>query len=153
MALAVAQRRRNRLWAMFAMPGVGWLIAFFVMSVYAVMAVAFGEVDPILKRPLPIWNPLQWDTGAFSTVLHRVFGGDLQNVFVRTFLFVALALAGCIAIGYPVAYFVARKSVRHKGIIMAALVLPYLSIVFGSSSVMLNASRAFPPSTIENASC
>lgn len=125
MALAVAQRRRNRLWAMFAMPGVGWLIAFFVMSVYAVMAVAFGEVDPILKRPLPIWNPLQWDTGAFSTVLHRVFGGDLQNVFVRTFLFVVIALAGCIAIGYPVAYFVARKSVRHKGIIMAALVLPF----------------------------
>ena len=125
MALAVAQRRRNRLWAAFAMPGVGWLIAFFVMSVYAVMAVAFGEVDPILKRPLPIWNPLQWDAGSFTTVLHRVFGGDLQNVFVRTFVFVAVALAGCIAIGYPVAYFVARKSVRHKGIIMAALVLPF----------------------------
>ena len=44
MALAVAQRRRNRLWAMFAMPGVGWLIAFFVVSGYAVAAGAFGSI-------------------------------------------------------------------------------------------------------------
>ena len=30
------------------MPGVAWLIAFFVLSVYAVMAVAFGTVDSFL---------------------------------------------------------------------------------------------------------
>ncbi|MEY4339524.1 MAG: hypothetical protein RLZ14_1374 [Actinomycetota bacterium] len=125
MALTVAQRRTNRVWASFAAPGLAWLVAFFVLSVYAVMAVAFGSVDPILKRPLPAWNPLQWDTGAFGEVLGRVFGGDLQNVFVRTFLFVLVALAGCIAIGYPVAYFVARKPIRHKGVLMAALVLPF----------------------------
>lgn len=125
MALTVAQRRTNRLWAGVAMPGVAWLIAFFVMSVYAVMAVAFGKVDPILKRPLPIWNPLQWDTTTFGDVLRKVFGGDLQNVFVRTFLFVFVALAGCIVIGYPVAYFVARKSIRFKGLLLAALVLPF----------------------------
>lgn len=125
MALTVAQRRTNRVWASFAAPGVAWLIAFFVLSVYAVMAVAFGSVDPILKRPLPIWNPLRWDPTAFTEVLRRVFGGDLKNVFVRTFLFVVAALGGCIAIGYPVAYFVARKPMRHKGLLMAALVLPF----------------------------
>ena len=36
---------------------------------------------------------------------------------------VALALAGCIAIGYPVAYFTARLARRSRGLLLAALVL------------------------------
>jgi len=118
-------RRRTRFWASFAVPGVGWLIAFFVVSVYAVMAVAFGTVDPVLRTAVPAWNPLQWDFGAMSDVLDRVFGGDLGVVFVRTFKFVALSLAGCILIGYPVAYYVARKAGRRRGLLLVLLVLPF----------------------------
>ena len=112
-------------WAGFAMPGVGWLVAFFVVPVYAVMAVAFGSVDPLLRTPQPAWNPLAWDFSAMSSLLERVFGGDLGKVFVRTIAFVALALAGCIAIGYPVAYFVARKASRTRGVLLVLLVLPF----------------------------
>ena len=107
------------------MPGVGWLIAFFVVSVYAVMAVAFGRVDPFLKTPIPAWNPLDWDLGTMRDVLGEVFNGYLRKVFVRTFWFVGLALLGCVLIGYPVAYYTARKAGRHKGLLLAALVLPF----------------------------
>ncbi|MFN8019958.1 MAG: ABC transporter permease [Acidimicrobiales bacterium] len=116
---------RSRAWAPFALPGVAWLIALFVVPVYAVMAVAFGTVDPILRTAQPAWNPLRWDFGAMSTLLDRLFGGDLQNTAVRTVLFVFGALAGCIAIGYPVAYFVARKAGRTRGILLVLLVLPF----------------------------
>jgi spermidine/putrescine transport system permease protein len=112
-------------WSLFAAPGVGWLIAFFVVAVYAVMAVAFGTVDPVLRTAVPAWNPAHWHFGAIDEVLHRVFGGDLGKVFVRTFWFVAASLAGCIAIGYPVAYFVARKAGRQRGLVLALLVLPF----------------------------
>ncbi len=107
------------------MPGVAWLIAFFVVPVYAVTAVAFGQIDPILRTARPVWNPLQWDFQAMGDVLDRVIGGDLGRVFLRTFMFVGLALAGCIAIGYPVAYFVARKAGRSRGALLALLVLPF----------------------------
>jgi ABC-type spermidine/putrescine transport system permease subunit I len=117
--------KRQLVWATFAAPGVGWLIAFFVVSVYAVMAVAFGAVDPLLKTPIPAWNPLQWDFTAMGRVLDRVFGGDLGHVFIRTFWFVGLALAGCIIVGYPVAYYVARKAQRRRGLLLALLVLPF----------------------------
>jgi spermidine/putrescine transport system permease protein len=119
------QRRSPAIWTLFALPGVGWLIAFFVLSVYAVMAVAFGTVDPILRTSVPQWNPLQWDFSAMSDVLDRIFGGDLGTVFVRTFGFVALSLIGCIIIGYPVAYFVARKASRWRGLVLMFLVLPF----------------------------
>jgi ABC-type spermidine/putrescine transport system permease subunit I len=123
--VAPAKPRRTLVWPAFAAPGVAWLIAFFVLSVYAVMAVAFGDVDPLLKTPIPAWNPLQWDFGTMGTVLERVFTGDLRSVFVRTFLFVAAALAGCILIGYPVAYYVARKAGRRSGLLLGLLVLPF----------------------------
>ncbi len=127
MALAVSSpaRRRNVFWATFAAPGVAWLIIFFLVSVYAVMAVAFGTVDPILRTTIPTWNPLQWDFSAMGKVLDRVFSGDLRHVFQRTFTFVGLSLLGCVVIGYPVAYYVARKAQRSRGLLLAALVLPF----------------------------
>lgn len=118
-------RGTGRIWAVFAVPGVGWLIAFFVVSVYAVMAVAFGDVDPFLKTPIPAWNPLEWDFTTMGNVLDEVFNGYLRHVFIRTFWFVGLALLGCIVIGYPVAYFTARKAGRSRGLLLAMLVLPF----------------------------
>jgi ABC-type spermidine/putrescine transport system permease subunit I len=115
----------TRGWALFALPGVGWLLAFFVVPVYAVMAVAFGKVDPILRISDPEWNPLAWNYGSFHEVLDRVFNGELRAVFVRTGWFVALALIGCIVLGYPIAYFVARKVGRSRGLVLALLVLPF----------------------------
>jgi len=131
MTAAITERRpgrprsRTRIWAGFAMPGVGWLLAFFIVPVYAVVSVAFGRIDPLLRTPIPAWNPLDWDTSAMRHVLDRVFGGDLGHVFVRTLWFVALALAGCVLIGYPVAYYVARKARRSRGLLLTALVLPF----------------------------
>jgi spermidine/putrescine transport system permease protein len=118
-------RRRNSGWSLFALPGVGWLVAFFVVPVYAILAVAFGGIDPILRTSEPAWNPLDWDTTSMRSILDRVFGGDLGRVFVRTTWFVALALAGCVAIGYPIAYFVARRAGRSRGVVLAALVMPF----------------------------
>ena len=119
------RRRSSAFWAAFAAPGVGWLIAFFVVSVYAVTAVAFGAVDPILKTAQPQWNPFSWNFDAMSRIFDRVVNGDLGQVFVRTGAYIALALAGCVIIGYPVAYFAACVVKRRRGLLMAALVLPF----------------------------
>jgi spermidine/putrescine transport system permease protein len=110
---------------LFALPGVAWLSAFFLVPVYAVMAVAFGSVDPILRTAQPAWNPLDWDGAAMADMLDRILGGDLWDVVWHTFAAVFLALAGCILIGYPVAYFAARKASRSRGLLLACLVLPF----------------------------
>jgi spermidine/putrescine transport system permease protein len=122
----VADSRRPRTsWAPFALPGVGWLVAFFVLSVYAVVAVALGSTDPLLRTARPAWNPADWDTTALTKVISRVVGGDLGHVVTRTFGFVALALVGCVLIGYPVAYYAARGAHRGRKILLIALVLPF----------------------------
>jgi spermidine/putrescine transport system permease protein len=108
-----------------AAPGTLWLIALFVVPAYAILAVAFGGIDPILRTTAPEWNPLAWDFGAMQNVLQRVFNEDLRHVFVRTGLFASAALAGCYLIGYPVAYYVARSAQRSRGALLALLVLPF----------------------------
>lgn len=108
-----------------AAPGTIWLIALFVVPGYAILAVAFGGIDPILRTSAPEWNPFAWDVTAMGNTLDRVLTDDLRHVFVRTGLFVLAALAGCCVIGYPVAYYVARSAQRSRGLVLGLLVLPF----------------------------
>jgi spermidine/putrescine transport system permease protein len=116
---------RNSFWGFLSLPGVAWLLALFVVPFYAVAAVAFGRVDPILRTAAPVWNPLTWKFNAIGKVFGRVFGGDLGGVVVRTLAYVGISLVLCCLIGYPVAYYVARHAGRWRGLLLAALVLPF----------------------------
>ena len=96
------------------------MIVFFLVPFYAVAAVAFGRIDPIFGTASPEWNPLQWDFTVASNTLDEVFNGPLRTVYLRTFLYVGLALAICVVIGYPVAYYVSRRAGRTKGLLLVA---------------------------------
>jgi spermidine/putrescine transport system permease protein len=115
----------NGFWAALAAPGTLWLVALFLVPSYAILAVAFGGIDPVLRTTAPEWNPVAWDFGAMGNVLDRVFSQDLRHVFVRTGLFALAALAGCTLIGYPVAYYVAKSAKRSRGALLGLLVLPF----------------------------
>jgi spermidine/putrescine transport system permease protein len=115
----------QRLWGALTLPGTAWLVVFFLVPFYAIAAVASGGFDPILLAPEPQWNPLLWQFDAAREVLDSIFGGPLQSVFVRTFLYVALSMALCFAIGYPVAYYIARRSGRWKHLLLVCMILPF----------------------------
>ena len=76
---------------------------------------------------MPIWNPLHWhvrdDAQSCSTELRP--GQAFWIVFVRTFVYVAISLAGCLAIGYPVAYYLARHARRTKALLLVLLIIPF----------------------------
>jgi len=115
----------RRLWQGFALPGVIWLVLLFIIPFYAVTAVAFGQVNPTLLTPEPIWNPLQWNMGWLNETLQRLRpGGDLWVVVVRTCEYVVISVGMCIAIGYPVAYYIARHATRTKSLLLILLILP-----------------------------
>lgn len=115
----------GRLWGGLTLPGSAWLVAFFVVPFYAIAAVAFGGFDLILARPEPRWNPLDWQFDSFGEVAGDFFGGQLGRVMLRTTVYVVVATALCFAIGYPVAYFVARHHGRAKKWLLVGLILPF----------------------------
>jgi putrescine transport system permease protein len=112
------------IWRVLALPGIAWLSLFFLVSLYAVLCVAFGNQDT-LSQPVPFWNPLDWNVGYVLQVLENFWdGGQFLTVSLRTIAFVAIAIALSLAIGYPVAYFAARHAGRWKGFVLLALILP-----------------------------
>lgn len=121
----VGQRRWY--WPAFATPGILWLAILFLAPFYAILAVAFGGVDPIFGAPIPTWNPAKWDTTVFQGILRElVTGGELlQKVFLRTVAYVAIAVSLCILIGYPVAYYIARHAGRLKVLLLTLLIAPF----------------------------
>ena len=113
-------------WAAFGAPGLLWVALFFVVPVYTILAIAMGRPDPIFLDPNPTWNPLEWDVSAFETVFSAFGPGEtFYVVFVRTFAYVAIALGLSLAIGYPVAYFIARHGGRWKTLLLVGLVAPF----------------------------
>jgi ABC-type spermidine/putrescine transport system permease subunit I len=115
------------LWPTLSLPGIAWLAIFFIAPLYVVLAILFGTVDPILRQPVPVWNPLDWDFSQFNYVIGRIFGPDayFRPAIIRTIVYVSVASVMCLLIAYPVAYFTARFGGRWKGLILAALIAPF----------------------------
>jgi spermidine/putrescine transport system permease protein len=111
-------------WPSFALPGILWLLILFVLPLYTVVSIAFGTVDPIFRGPLPVYQPWWWSTEHFGETLGKVFG-IFQPVYVHTFVYVVVASAACLVLGYAVAYYVARFGGRHKGLLLVLLISPF----------------------------
>ena len=113
--------------ALLTLPGLAWLVVFAAVPGYVVLCISFGTVDPLFRTPLPTWNPADWEFTSFAFVFERLWGegGFFGPAFVRTFVYVVLAMAGCLLIAYPVAYFVARHAGRWRGLVLALLIAPF----------------------------
>ncbi|MBO0843997.1 MAG: ABC transporter permease [Nocardioides sp.] len=115
------------LWPLLALPGTVWLALLFVAPLYVVLAILFGGVDPILREPVPVWNPLNWDFTQFTYVWDHIVGHApfFRPALVRTVLYVTISSVLCLLVAYPVAYFTARYAGRWKGVLLAALIAPF----------------------------
>jgi spermidine/putrescine transport system permease protein len=104
-----------------------WLGLLFLVPLYVVLAILFGGVDPILRQPVPVWNPADWDVTQFRYVWDHVAGPQpfFRPALVRTVVYVGLASLLCLLVAYPVAYFTARFSGRWKGPLLFALIAPF----------------------------
>ena len=121
-------RRGNRaLGPLLAIPGIVWLLVFFVAPLYVVLAVVFGGLDPIFRTSVPIWNPVYWDTTQMRYVLEHIVGptGFFGPALLRTAVYVVTASVLCLVIAFPIAYYVARLAGRWRGALLALLIAPF----------------------------
>src|SRR6202012_2973020 len=112
-------------WRSFALPGVVLLLLFVIGPAYAVLAIAFGRVN-FLFQPVLYWNPLHWNPGYISNAFSGSLpGGEYWPSIRNTLVYVAVALGLSFAIGYPVAYYIARHAKRTKTLLIVLLVIPF----------------------------
>ena len=113
-------------WPTFAVPGIGWLLLFFVLPFYTIIAVAFGTID-IFRNPLPIWQPWYWSTKYVADVADNIVGSNpfMRPAFYRSFAYVVIAATICLVLGYAVAYYTARYAGKRRTLILVALISPF----------------------------
>jgi ABC-type spermidine/putrescine transport system permease subunit I len=119
--------RPRWVWATVSLPGGLWLALLIVVPFYVVMCVAFGTFDPIFGSAVPVWNPAQWNGAVFVQLWHEVIGKDaflLPPIF-RTLWYSVASSALSLAIGFPVAYYVARHGGKRKGLLLLLLIAPF----------------------------
>jgi spermidine/putrescine transport system permease protein len=115
------------LWPTLAAPATAWLLLLFVVPFYVIVAIAFGQLDPLFLTPVPIYNPAKWNPAAFGDTLGQLLerGTIFQESFLRTLAYVSAATGLCLAIAYPVAYFIARHAGRFRTPFLVAVVAPF----------------------------
>ncbi len=121
------RQKKNAFFIALALPGMIWLAVLFIVPFYAVLAIAMGKLDVLFESPVPVWNPLQWSSENVIDVWHDLFGSAsfAGPIVIRTIVYVAIASALSLAIGYPAAYFVARFAGRRKALFLVLLIAPF----------------------------
>jgi ABC-type spermidine/putrescine transport system permease subunit I len=116
---------RSRVWSLLALPGLVWLLLFFLVAFYAIISVGLGNVTT-LYEPVPHWNPLDWNVGYLWQAIQNVVpGGQTWDDVARTLIYVGIAVLLSLAIAYPVAWYTARHAGRWRTLLLVALVLPF----------------------------
>ena len=115
------------LWPSLSASATFYLLVFFVVPLAVIVTVTFGKLSPILRTPVPVWNPAEWNAGVMSFTISNLIHSDglYYAAFIRTILYVATATGLCLLIGYPFAYFMARHAGRAKGFFLAVCFAPF----------------------------
>ena len=102
-------------WSRFLIPPGLWLLLLFAFPICLVLALSFGYVDELGRAVYS--NELDNYKDAFDPTY--------LPVLIRSVTYALATAALCLAIGYPIAYYIARFGGRYKYVLVAALVLPF----------------------------
>ena len=103
---AAKRGHRNIFQQLAAVPHAFWTVLFIAAPMLFVLYFAFTDVD---------------GSFSFSNITDL---GQYTNVFILSIAFALIATAICLIIGYPLAYFMSRQSVRAQKILMVLIMLP-----------------------------
>lgn len=112
-------------WHALGAPGVVWFALWVLVPAYTIVAVSMGYVSDSML-PVPEWDPRYWNTETLSAVAQEMApGGIFAGVVMNTVTYVLGALVLCVLVGYPVAYYIAKRSGRWKVLLIVLLTVPF----------------------------
>jgi putrescine transport system permease protein len=118
---------RSPYWALVA--PYGWLLLFFLIPFLIVLKISFSD----LKTGLPPYGPLmEWvETGVLTIKLnftnYSFIAGDALYIFsyLDSILIAITGTLGCLFIGYPIAYGIAKTAPPLRTVLLMMVILPF----------------------------
>jgi spermidine/putrescine transport system permease protein len=97
-------------------PGLAWLILFFVVPLAMIFVVSLGTRDALDRVVL---DHLSLDN------YRRAFDPAFLPTFLNSLRYAAATTILSLAIGYPIAYWISRYGGRHKALLLVLVMLPF----------------------------
>jgi len=124
--------RRSRGARLFGLlsPGAFWLIVFFTVPLLFMLLISFVEKG----RAGGVRVPLEFTTESyvqfFNACSSEFSGPDCNsllyiNIFANSARIAIIVTALCLLMGYPLAYFISRRSVRWRNILLLLVMIPF----------------------------
>ncbi|HID89158.1 MAG TPA: ABC transporter permease [Anaerolineae bacterium] len=96
-------------------PSLFWLLVFFLFPLLLVFAISFGQRGT--------YGGVRWILTVENYV--RFFDPLYLRIFGRTFVIALTTTVICLAIGYPLAYFIATRPPRWRNSLVLLLMIPF----------------------------
>ncbi len=117
-AAARVQRRRALLPYLLVLPAALWLVLFF--AVPAVQLAATSLYDP--AGSLAEGYAMTWAFGNYPAAVAAYW-----PQLLRSLLYAGAATVACLLLGFPLAYAIAVKAGRWRGLLLVAVIAPFLT--------------------------
>jgi spermidine/putrescine transport system permease protein len=113
----VASRRSLAVYWLL-LPGLAWLLLFFVIPLYSLLATSLydpaGGVDTGYQ--------MTWHVTNYARAI-----SDYSSPLMRSLFYGALATVMCLLLGYPLAYAIAFKSGKWRGVMLMLVIAPFFT--------------------------
>ena len=110
------KRRMTAYWLL--LPGALWLLVFFVVPLYSLIATSLYDADGTVLQGYE----MTWSFGNYSQALQ-----DYWRPLVRSLAYGAVATGICLVLGYVLAYAIAFKSGRWKNLMLVLVIAPFFT--------------------------
>ena len=100
------------------LPGALWLVVFFVLPLYSLVATSLYDPDGSVLQGYDM-------TWAFSNYWHAL--QDYWSPLLRSLVYGAVATFICLVLGYLLAYAIAFKSGRWKNLMLVLVIAPFFT--------------------------
>jgi spermidine/putrescine transport system permease protein len=112
------EKRRGRAGYLLLLPGILWLIIFFIVPTIQLAATALYDPNGSLDTGYAM-------TWSFSNYLDAM--SQYSDQFIRSFVYAGIATVLCLLLGYPLAYAIAFKSGRWKNLMLVLVIAPFFT--------------------------
>jgi spermidine/putrescine transport system permease protein len=112
------RRRRSAAGYLLLLPGMLWLVVFFVIPTIQLMATSLYDPDGSLETGYAM-------TWSFSNYLHAL--SSFQAPFLRSLLYAGIATFLALLMAYPLAYAIAFKAGRWKNLMLVMVIAPFFT--------------------------
>ena len=99
-------------------PAFGWTLLFFLVPLATLLLYSFGQIN-IYTLQLH-WG---WTTGNYSQLDQALY----RDAILRSLLLSVTATVSCLAVGYPLAFWVSRQPARLQRLYLLLLIIPFWS--------------------------